>query len=158
MGLFDAWKKKKKEGFTAPMSGQVVPLEQVPDPTFAQKMLGDGFAIEPTEGTVVSPVSGVVEAAFPTGHAFGLRAEDGTELLIHIGIDTVELNGDGFEVMVKQGDSVRQGDVLVKVDLEKIKKAGKLTVSPVIFTGGNRVDNVPYGTITRGDLMEIKIS
>ena len=82
-------------------------MEQVPDPAFSQKMMGDGFAIEPTEGVVQSPVDGIVEVVFPTGHAVGLRSDDGSEILIHLGIDTVELNGKGFEVSVKQGDRVK---------------------------------------------------
>lgn len=155
MGLFGFG--KKKEEFVSPMSGQIIPMEQVPDPAFSQKMMGDGFAVIPSEGTVKAPVSGTVEAAFPTGHAFGIRAEDGMELLIHIGIDTVNLGGNGFEVFVKQGDPVKQGDVLVKVDLDYVKQQGKSTVSPVIFTSGETISILKEGSVEAGEEKIIKI-
>lgn len=155
MGLFGFG--KKKEEFVSPMSGQIIPMEQVPDPAFSQKMMGDGFAVIPFDGTVKAPVSGTVEAAFPTGHAFGIRAEDGMELLIHIGIDTVNLGGNGFEVFVKQGDPVKQGDMLVKVDLDYVKQQGKSTVSPVIFTSGEAISILKEGTVEAGEEKIIKI-
>ena len=128
MGLF-GWLKKapeiKKAEFVSPATG-----------TFASKILGDGFAVELTDGEVIAPFDGEVTAAFPTGHAYGLKREDGLECLIHIGLDTVELNGSGFDVKVKQGDQVKQGQVLVKVDLDQVTGAGKSLVSPVVFSSG----------------------
>lgn len=92
--------------------------------------------MELTDGEVIAPFDGEVTAAFPTGHAYGLKREDGLECLIHIGLDTVELNGSGFDVKVKQGDQVKQGQVLVKVDLDQVTGAGKSLVSPVVFSSG----------------------
>lgn len=127
MGLF-GWLKKapeiKKAEFVSPATGKIIPVDQVEDETFASKILGDGFAVELTDGEVIAPFDGEVTAAFPTGHAYGLKREDGLECLIHIGLDTVELNGSGFDVKVKQGDQVKQGQVLVKVDLDQVTGAG----------------------------------
>ena len=133
MGLFN-WLKKdpeiKKAEFVSPATGKIIPIEQVEDETFASKILGDGFAVELTDGEVIAPFDGEVTAAFPTGHAYGLKREDGLECLIHIGLDTVELNGAGFDVKVKQGQ------LLVKVHLEQVTGAGKSLVSPIVFSSG----------------------
>ena len=114
MGLFSKLFQSNEKNFVSPMTGKVVAMSDIPDPAFAQKMMGDGCGIELTDGTVVAPFDAKVTAAFPTGHAFGLEAkEDGTEVLIHIGIDTVEMEGEGFSSNIKVGDEVKQGDVLV---------------------------------------------
>lgn len=138
MGFFK--KKAKDEEFLSPIEGIVRELTEVPDQVFSEKVIGDGFAIEPTGSKVVAPISAKVVAAFPTGHAFGLKASDGTEILIHIGIDTVQLDGKGFDVKVKEGDDVKQGDTLVEIDLNIIKEAGKAVISPIIFTDGKTVE------------------
>ncbi len=138
MGFFK--KKANNEEFLSPMKGIVRELVDVPDQVFSEKVMGDGFAIEPTGGKVVAPISAKVAAAFPTGHVFGLKASDGTEILIHIGIDTVQLNGEGFDVKVKTGDDVKQGDTLAEIDLDVIKAAGKSVISPIIFTDGKTVE------------------
>lgn len=106
------------EYFVSPAKGKIIALEEVPDKTFSQKLLGDGFAIDITDGKIIAPISGKLETVFPSGHAFGIKGANG-EVLLHIGIDTVSLNGEGFDVKVKQGDFVKQGDVLVNVDVEK---------------------------------------
>ena len=143
MGLFN-WLKKdpeiKKAEFVSPATGKIIPIEQVEDETFASKILGDGFAVELTDGEVIAPFDGEVTAAFPTGHAYGLKREDGLECLIHIGLDTVELNGSGFDVKVKQGDQVKQGQVLVKVDLDLFSD------SVYCFTPTGDVKNLPAGS------------
>lgn len=118
----------------APMSGKIVPLDQTPDPVFSGKMLGEGLAILPSSGEVVAPFDGEVVSLFPTGHAIGLLSETGVECLIHIGMDTVELNGVGFSVKVKQGDRVAKGNLLVKVDLDHLRSVGKNTMTPVVIT------------------------
>lgn len=156
MGLF-GW-KKKTESFVSPMTGEIISMEQVPDPVFAQKVMGDGFAVIPSDGTVIAPINGTIAAAFPTGHAFGIKAESGMEILIHIGIDTVNLEGKGFDVLVKQGDEVKRGDILVKVDLDYVKQQGKSIASPVIFTSGETVGLLKTGRVDagEGDIVEIK--
>lgn len=154
MGLFS---RKKKEEFVSPMTGALLPLEQVPDPVFAEKVMGDGFAVELSDGKVTAPVSGTVMTAFPTGHAFGIRTKDDIEILIHIGIDTVNLEGRGFDVHVREGDTVKQGDLLVQVDVEYIKEQEKSVVSPVIFTSGEKIELLKNGTVQNGEGSIIKI-
>ena len=135
MGLFS----KKKESFTCPMTGTMLTLENVPDEVFSKRMMGDGFAIDPSEGKVYAPMSGEITVAFPTKHAIGMKTKDGLELLIHIGMDTVELNGEGFTSHITAGKKVKQGELLMEVDLDFIKKSGKPIITPVIFTGGEKV-------------------
>lgn len=124
----------------APVSGKVIPLEEVADPTFAGKVLGDGFAIVPEDSMIKSPVNGTVELMYETGHAVGLSTDDGKEILIHIGIDTVAMNGEGFHIIAKTGQNVKCGDPLVEVDFEKIRKAGKSDSVIVIVTSGEKVE------------------
>ena len=130
---------EKQETLVSPAAGKIIPITAVDDQAFASKSMGDGFAIEPTDGTVYAPYSGEVTVAFPTGHAYGIKTAAGKEVLIHIGMDTVELNGKGFQMRVHQGDRVKQGDVLAVADLDYIKAQGKSTVIPVIFTDGTPV-------------------
>ncbi|RDZ05234.1 PTS beta-glucoside transporter subunit EIIBCA [Priestia megaterium] len=118
----------------SPITGRVVKLTEVDDPTFSRELMGKGIAIEPEVGRAVSPVSGVVTTLFRTKHAIGLLGDDGVEVLIHIGIDTVNLDGKYFSAHIQQGDRVEVGDLLVEFDIEKIKKAGYQTVTPIIIT------------------------
>lgn len=122
----------------APLTGKVISLENVPDPTFSGKMMGDGIAIEPTEGLVVSPVEGEVTLTFPTKHAIGIVSSEGTEILIHVGLETVQLEGEGFEVHVKKGDKVKPGDRLLTFDLELIAEKAASLITPVIVTNGDK--------------------
>lgn len=123
-----------KEDIFAPMKGEVVPITEVPDQVFSEKMMGDGFAIKPKDGLVVSPVNGTIINAFPTKHALGIKSEGGREILIHVGLDTVNLKGEGFELFVDEGDEVKIGQTLLKVDLDYIGKHAKSTITPVVFT------------------------
>ena len=122
--------------------GQVVALEQVKDPVFAQKMMGDGFAVEPANGNIVSPVSGTVSSIFPTKHALGLVTEAGLEVLVHIGLDTVSLEGKPFTVHVAEGQKVAAGDLLVTADLDAIREAGRETSTIVVFTNADAIQSV----------------
>ena len=122
--------------------GQVIALEQVKDPVFAQKMMGDGFAVEPANGNIVSPVSGTVSSIFPTKHALGLVTEAGLEVLVHIGLDTVSLEGKPFNVHVAEGQKVAAGDLLVTADLDAIRAAGRETSTVVVFTNGDAIKSV----------------
>ena len=122
--------------------GQVVALEQVKDPVFAQKMMGDGFAVEPANGNIVSPVSGTVSSIFPTKHALGLVTEAGLEVLVHIGLDTVSLEGKPFTVHVAEGQKVVAGDLLVTADLDAIRAAGRETSTVVVFTNAEAIKSV----------------
>ena len=131
----------------APMDGTVYPLNEIEDQAFASGAMGKGFAIDMTDGTVHAPCDGQILMTFPTGHALGIKDKKGDEILIHLGMDTVELNGDGFEVLVKQGDIVKAGDVIVKVDLDKVRAAGKSLVSPVVITNGQNITLNQTGTV-----------
>ena len=122
--------------------GQVVALEQVKDPVFAQKMMGDGFAVEPANGNIVSPVSGTVSSIFPTKHALGLVTEAGLEVLVHIGLDTVSLEGKPFTVHVAEGQKVAAGDLLVTADLDAIRAADRETSTVVVFTNAEAIKSV----------------
>ena len=132
--------KQEEKDFISPMQGRLMPLTEVEDQVFSQGLMGDGFAVELKDGQVLAPFSGEVVMTFPTKHAYGLRREDGLEVLIHIGMDTVQLNGEGFESYVQQGDQVVQGQVLAKVDIDHVLSQGKSVVSPVVFTSGQHIE------------------
>ncbi|MCI6691221.1 MAG: beta-glucoside-specific PTS transporter subunit IIABC [Clostridium sp.] len=121
----------------SPMKGEIMPLNEVNDETFASEMMGKGVAIKPVDGKVVSPINGIVQTIFKTKHAIGLKSEDGTEILIHIGMDTVQLEGKHFKAYVKDGDKVKIGDTLIEFDTEAIKKEGYELTTPVIVTNTN---------------------
>lgn len=123
----------------APMTGEVIALDQVPDAVFAEKMVGEGVAIVPTSGTVVAPCDGKIAQIFPTKHAIGIEGDGGVDLLIHVGIDTVELKGEGFTALVEEGQHVKAGTPLLEVDLEKIKAAGKSTTTPFVVTNTDQI-------------------
>lgn len=143
MGLFDflkgnnkeAEKKEFKGKVYAPISGKILPLEQVPDEVFAQKMVGDGIAIEPdASGTMLSPADGKVEKIFDTNHAFSIVTTSGMEIFVHFGMDTVKLEGKGFERIANEGDTVKKGDPLIKYDYEFLKENAKSVITPVIIS------------------------
>lgn len=131
------------EEILSPIKGQAIPLANVADEVFASEAMGKGIGIEPSEGSVVAPINGVVSTLFPTHHAIGIVSENGAEILIHLGLDTVALNGQYFEALVKQGDTVTQGDELIQFDLEKIKEAGYSMTTPIVITNsGDYLDVV----------------
>lgn len=152
MGLFSRKKKNDVLLITPFATGKAVTLDVVPDQVFAQRMMGDGIAIEPTSSTIVSPIDGEVTVVFPTGHAYGITRADGLEVLVHLGIDTVELEGKGFTKKVEMGDKVSRGDVLCEMDLDFIREAGKPIISPMIITSGQTVSfNRDGETVTPND-------
>ncbi|MFQ3545240.1 PTS glucose transporter subunit IIA [Halobacillus rhizosphaerae] len=125
---------RTEEQLVAPLSGKVVSLDEVDDPVFNQRMMGDGVAIQPSEGIVVSPVDGEVVQLFPTNHAVGVKTKSGVEVLIHIGLETVSMEGEGFEGHVKTGDKVKAGQTLVTFDKSLVAQMAKSTITPVIIT------------------------
>ena len=141
---------------TAPIKGRAVPLSEVEDQIFSSGMLGPGLAIAPDSGPVVSPVDGEILVAFPTGHAYGIRAASGVELLIHVGMDTVNLQGEHFTPHVKQHDKVRRGQTLVDVDWKAVEAAGYKTVTPVVVSNATAfgpVTDEHTGPVERGDAL-----
>lgn len=130
----DAGTYIEKEVIESPLKGQIIPLSEVKDEAFASGALGKGLAIQPSVGELTSPVNGIVTIVFPTGHAIGIISDDGTEILMHIGMDTVQLDGEGFITHVKQGQHVKIGESLVSFDIEKIQAAGFPTVTPIVIT------------------------
>ena len=120
-------------------NGEVIAIEAVADPVFSGKMMGDGFAVEPTDGTIVSPVDGTIKSVFPTKHAIGIETKEGVEVLVHMGIDTVSLEGKPFSIKVKEGDQVQAGQVLAQVDLEALQQADKKATMIVVFTNMDKI-------------------
>lgn len=132
--LFKSKKVESDSTILQPLEGEIVPLDVVPDPVFSQKMIGDGFAVNPTNGTVVSPVDGEIISVFPTKHAVSVKSADGREILIHVGLETVTLNGEGFTSFVSDGQRVQKGQKLLEADFEFIKEKVPSIITPVIFT------------------------
>ncbi len=152
MGLFDFLKgdkgkdqdqnsqKPKTVTFTNPVEGEVVTIEEVDDPVFSQKMMGDGYGVRPESGEIYAPGTGKVVSVFPTQHAVGLEFENGIEVLVHIGIDTVELDGGPFDTVVKEGDEVTPDTLISTVDLQGLEKSGKDDTIIVVFTNMDKVE------------------
>jgi PTS system D-glucosamine-specific IIC component len=126
--------QKGDDVIVSPLKGEVVPITEVPDQVFAGKMMGDGFAILPAEGLVVSPVDGKIVNLFPTKHAIGILSDNGREILVHVGIDTVNFKGQGFETLVSENDRIVKGQPLLKFDIAYIKEHAKSTITPIVFT------------------------
>jgi PTS system beta-glucosides-specific IIC component len=156
MGFFKKLFGKKTDDFYAPMAGKAVPITEVPDPTFAEGMLGNGIAIEPAEGKVYAPCDATVDMMFTTGHAVSLVADCGAEILIHVGLETVGLEGKPFTIHAANGDKVKKGQLLIEVDLEAVKAAGLPTITPMLIC--NTDDYSTFNTfvgkdVTNGDVV-----
>ena len=143
MGLFDIFKKKEKTVVTiySPMNGKVIELKEVPDEAFAQKMVGDGCAIEPDKGIICSPIDGQLMNIFPTNHAIIFETIDGLEMIVHFGIDTVKLDGKGFQKLREPGP-IKVGDEIVKYNLDEIKDGVPSTRSPIIINNMEKVEKI----------------
>ena len=150
MGFFSKLFGKNEESngnhIYAPMAGQAVAITEVPDPTFAEGMMGNGIAIVPTDGKVCAPCNATVDMMFETGHAISLVSETGAEILIHVGLETVGLQGKPFKIHVKSGDKVKKGQLMIEADLEVIKAAGLNTITPVLIC--NTDDYTTFNTTT----------
>lgn len=147
--------------FNSPLEGEIMPISEVPDQVFSEKMMGDGFAIKPENGRIVAPVNGKVLNIFPTKHAIGLQAENGMEILIHIGIDTVNLKGEGFEAMIEEGDEIKQGQTLMQIDIDYISKHAPSLITPIVFTNlkeGQQVKVKVSGQVHHNDSDIIEVN
>jgi len=156
--------KKNKNGtvckLVSPLSGTALSLINVPDQVFSQKIVGDGIAVEPSDGLVLSPCNGRILNIFRTNHAFVIGSEEGLEILIHLGLDTVDLNGDGFECIVNANANVKIGEPIIRMDLEKIKKMGKKVITPIVILNMDIISDIEIHEglkiAGRDDLMTIR--
>lgn len=159
--MLNLFKKEMNIKLLAPMTGEIIELENVPDEVFASKMIGEGLAINPYDNEILSPCDGKVVQLFPTKHAIGIETKEGLEILIHIGIDTVVLNGNGFKSFVSQGDRVFAGDKLLEIDLDYISKNAKSTITPILITNMDKVKelSISKGNVKKNKdtIMEIKM-
>lgn len=157
--MWNFFKKKKQIEIFAPVNGKLVNLDKVEDEVFSQKMLGDGFAFIPSDGNFVSPIDGKLITVYPTGHAYGIEHESGLSLLIHIGMDTVKLKGEGFNVKVEQDQMVKTGDILVESDLKFIKANAPSITTPLVFMTetmeGKTIEILKTGKVSKGDLIAV---
>ncbi len=166
MGFFDRFKSKTNENarpsadiIYAPMTGEVKNIAECEDPVFAGELVGKGTMIIPSEGKIFAPVDGNISMLADTGHALGITSASGLEILIHIGLDTVELNGAPFNIKVKQDENVKKGDLLLEFDIDQIKASEKSTQSPVIITNPDsyEINILKTGLINQGDeLIEVR--
>jgi len=142
--------------FKSPLTGRLVSITEVKDPVFAQKMMGDGFAIIPSANEVCSPVDATIEVLYPTGHAIGLRTEDGIEILIHLGIDTVKSKSNSFKLLKQVGDHVKAGDLVVMMDLKQLINEGYDMTSPIIFLTGQKLKALEYDCLNARDDLKVE--
>ena len=151
--------KRKVRDIKSPVDGKVVALENVNDEVFSQKLVGDGVAIEPVSNIFTAPIDGIVSKIFPTNHAYSIRSSKDLEVMVHIGLDTVDLAGKGFERLVKEGEQVKAGDVIIKADLSYLKAQNKDTITPIIVLEESDVKNIDkkYRIVKQGDvIMEVR--
>ncbi|AGB41400.1 PTS system, glucose subfamily, IIA component [Halobacteroides halobius DSM 5150] len=147
--MFNLFGNSTKEiTLKAPLTGEVVDLSEVPDDVFANKVVGDGLAIKPAKGKLVAPVAGTVKQVFPTKHAVGIETPEGVELLMHIGINTVELNGEGFERLIDEGAKVKPGDELIKFDIDYISENATAVVTPILITNMDDIEDIELANVT----------
>lgn len=167
MGLFDKIKKLVSDDsanqsaieIIAPLSGEIVNIEDVPDVVFAEKIVGDGIAIKPTGNKMVAPVNGTIGKIFETNHAFSIESEDGIELFVHFGIDTVELKGEGFTRIAAEGQSVKIGDTIIELDLALLEEKSKSTLTPVVISNMDEIKEMSKhsGSVIVGETPVLRI-
>ena len=167
MGLFDKLKSlvsedKSSSGsieIIAPLSGEIVNIEDVPDVVFAEKIVGDGIAIKPAGNKIVAPVDGTIGKIFETNHAFSIESDDGIELFVHFGIDTVELKGEGFKRVAEEGQTVKKGDLIIEFDLALLEEKAKSVLTPVVISNMDEIKelNKLTGSVTVGETVIMRI-
>lgn len=142
--------------FISPLNGQLVAISEVKDPVFSQKMMGDGFAIVPSSNEVVSPVDATIEVLFPTGHAIGLKTNDGVEILIHLGIDTVKSKSNSFKLLKQVGDKVSAGDPIIQMSLKQLINEGYDMTTPIIFLSGQKLKEMDSRSVQLKEPIEVE--
>ena len=168
MGLFDKLKSlvsddKKDTGtieIVAPLSGEIVNIEDVPDVVFAEKIVGDGIAIKPTGNKMVAPVEGTIGKIFETNHAFSMESKEGVELFVHFGIDTVELKGEGFTRIAHEGQSVKRGDTVIEFDLATLESKAKSVLTPVVISNMDEISSIEKksGEVIAGESVVLSLT
>ncbi len=166
MGFFDKLFGGKKEAVAkevkiyAPLSGEIVNIEDVPDVVFSEKIVGDGIAIRPTGDTIVAPVNGTIGKIFETNHAFSIESEEGVELFVHFGIDTVELKGEGFTRLAEEGQKVKAGDAVIKFDLALLEAKAKSVLTPVVISNMDEITNLQKssGEVVKGESVVLTLT
>ncbi|MEI8631840.1 PTS glucose transporter subunit IIA [Vibrio sp. PP-XX7] len=168
MGLFDKLKKLVSDDsadtgaveIIAPLSGEIVNIEDVPDVVFAEKIVGDGIAIKPSGDKMVAPVNGTIGKIFETNHAFSIESEDGVELFVHFGIDTVELKGEGFHRVAEEGQVVKVGDTIIEFDLALLQEKAKSTLTPVVISNMDEIKelNKLSGSVIVGETPVLRVT
>ncbi len=154
--MFGFLKRKKRE-LLSPVDGQVVDITEIPDEVFSQKMVGDGVAINPASGTFCAPIGGTVSKIFSTNHAFSIRNDKDLEVMVHIGLDTVALEGKGFERLVEEGAKVNAGDPVIEADLAYLSEHAKSTITPVIISESSDVKQIDKSLhiVKQGDVVMV---
>ena len=142
--------------FISPLNGQLVAISEVKDPVFSQKMMGDGFAIVPSSNEVVSPVDATIEVLFPTGHAIGLKTNDGVEILIHLGIDTVKSKSNSFKLLKQVGDKVSAGDAIIQMNLKQLINEGYDMTTPIILLSGQKLKEMDSRSVQLKEPIEVE--
>ena len=142
--------------FISPLNGQLVAISEVKDPVFSQKMMGDGFAIVPSSNEVVSPVDATIEVLFPTGHAIGLKTNDGVEILIHLGIDTVKSKSNSFKLLKHVGDKISAGDSIIQMNLKQLINEGYDMTTPIIFLSGQKLKEMDSRSVQLKEPIEVE--
>ncbi|AUI67037.1 MULTISPECIES: PTS glucose transporter subunit IIA [Glaesserella] len=166
MGFFDKLFGGKKEDAAkevkiyAPLSGEIVNIEDVPDVVFSEKIVGDGIAIRPTGDTIVSPVNGTIGKIFETNHAFSIESDEGIELFVHFGIDTVELKGEGFTRLAEEGQKVKVGEPVIKFDLALLEAKAKSVLTPVVISNMDDITNLQKlsGEVVKGETVVLALT
>ncbi|QXM06265.1 PTS sugar transporter subunit IIA [Crassaminicella indica] len=155
--MLSFFSKNKEIILQAPFQGKIVDIEEVSDPVFSSKMLGDGIAIRPSSNIAVAPCDGKITQIFATNHAFGITTKEGLEILVHIGIDTVNLKGKGFTRLVEVGTDVKKGTAIIEVDLDYIEKSGKDTITPIVITNMDKVESIEKSLYKNEEILKIKV-
>lgn len=165
MGLLDKLFGKKENTVKevkiyAPLSGEVVNIEDVPDVVFSEKIVGDGIAIRPNGDTIVAPVNGTIGKIFETNHAFSIESEDGVELFVHFGIDTVELKGEGFTRLAEENQKVKAGDPIIKFDLALLSEKAKSVLTPIVISNMDEISNLQKfsGEVIQGESVVLTLT
>lgn len=155
--MLSLFKKSKELILKAPFEGELVDIIKVNDQVFSEKMLGDGVAIKPINNIAVAPCDGKVNQIFPTNHAFGLTTKEGLEILVHIGIDTVNLKGEGFKRLIEVGSEVKKGTGIIEVDLEYIENLGKDTITSIVITNMDKVESMEKDLENNEEIIKIRV-